>query len=279
MSRDHLLPEHHRLGVRIVDAEDPHPVRHPEPQHPQRLADDPGEVLVEGDRVDVLVLLRRVLGVGDGAVGAVREPLAGAWPPTGGPASTGARSPARPPAAARRPARTKWSKSSMVPRSGWIASWPPSGEPIAHGEPTSCGPGGQAVVRGPCGRRCRSGGSAAGTPRRSPSRRPRAAARPRCGRCPSAAAGPARTTAPSERGNSSYQEPYSARSRSTCSGIGREELTSSRSGWRSSASVTSGASAAACRAAGARPVSRSASTAASTAGRPSFFGTPAAARS
>src|SRR5699024_5797557 len=26
---------------------------------------------------------------------------------------------------------TKASKSSMVPRSGWIASWPPAGEPIA----------------------------------------------------------------------------------------------------------------------------------------------------
>ena len=33
--------------------------------------------------------------------------------------------------------RTKWSKSASVPRSGWIASWPPSGEPMAQGLPTS----------------------------------------------------------------------------------------------------------------------------------------------
>ncbi len=36
---------------------------------------------------------------------------------------------------------TKASKSARVPRSGWIASWPPSAEPIAHGEPGSSGPG------------------------------------------------------------------------------------------------------------------------------------------
>lgn len=33
---------------------------------------------------------------------------------------------------------TKRSKSSNVPRSGWIVSWPPAAEPIAQGEPTSC---------------------------------------------------------------------------------------------------------------------------------------------
>ena len=41
---------------------------------------------------------------------------------------------------------TKASKSSNVPRSGWIASWPPSLEPIAHGEPGSSGPGVEGVV-------------------------------------------------------------------------------------------------------------------------------------
>jgi hypothetical protein len=35
---------------------------------------------------------------------------------------------------------TNASKSSIVPSAGWIASWPPSSEPIAHGEPTSSGP-------------------------------------------------------------------------------------------------------------------------------------------
>ena len=36
---------------------------------------------------------------------------------------------------------TKAAKSFSVPRSGWMASCPPSGEPIAHGDPTSSGPG------------------------------------------------------------------------------------------------------------------------------------------
>src|SRR5215213_4387108 len=35
---------------------------------------------------------------------------------------------------------TKASKSSMVPRSGWTASWPPASEPIAQGLPGSSGP-------------------------------------------------------------------------------------------------------------------------------------------
>ncbi|GAA5010884.1 hypothetical protein GCM10025734_55030 [Kitasatospora paranensis] len=53
------------------------------------------------------------------------------------------------------------------------------------------------------------------------------------------------TTAPSERGKNSYHAPYNARRRSTCNGSGREALTSSRSGKRSSSARTSGASAAA----------------------------------
>ncbi len=72
---DHPLPEQHRLGVRVVHPEDPHPAAHPVPQHPQRLRDQPVQVRVEGDGVDVLVLLRRVLRIGDGAVRAVMEPL------------------------------------------------------------------------------------------------------------------------------------------------------------------------------------------------------------
>jgi len=38
----------------------------------------------------------------------------------------------------RAAARNAW-KSAIVPRSEWIASWPPSAAPIAHGEPTSPG--------------------------------------------------------------------------------------------------------------------------------------------
>ena len=36
---------------------------------------------------------------------------------------------------------TNRSKASKSPRSGWMASWPPSTLPIAHGEPGSAGPG------------------------------------------------------------------------------------------------------------------------------------------
>lgn len=43
---------------------------------------------------------------------------------------------------------TKSRKSSSVPRSGWIASCPPSGEPIAQGLPGSFGPG-VSVLFGP----------------------------------------------------------------------------------------------------------------------------------
>src|SRR6476469_2658983 len=39
------------------------------------------------------------------------------------------------------------SKSAHVPRSGLIASWPPSFEPIAQGDPTSSGPAVTALLR------------------------------------------------------------------------------------------------------------------------------------
>ena len=44
------------------------------------------------------------------------------------------------------PWRRSSSKSSNVPRSGWMASWPPSGEPMAHGDPGSPGCGVEGVV-------------------------------------------------------------------------------------------------------------------------------------
>ena len=47
----------------------------------------------------------------------------------------------------RRAARTKRSKSSNVPRSGWMESCPPSGEPMAYGLPGSLGLGVEGVVR------------------------------------------------------------------------------------------------------------------------------------
>ena len=51
--------------------------------------------------------------------------------------------------------------------------------------------------------------------------------------------------APSERGKNSYQLPYSARTRSTWTGIGSLAVTRSRRGLRRNTSSTAGASAAA----------------------------------
>ncbi|MPM41961.1 hypothetical protein SDC9_88623 [bioreactor metagenome] len=68
-------PEVDRLGVRVVHPEDRHAVGDPQPDDPQHLGVDPLRVAVEVDRVDVLVLLRRVLGVRDRAVHPLGEPL------------------------------------------------------------------------------------------------------------------------------------------------------------------------------------------------------------
>ena len=69
------LPERQRLGVRIVDAEDAHPEVDPVPHDPQDFLPQSDRVVVEVERVDVLVFLRWVLGVGDAAVREVGEPF------------------------------------------------------------------------------------------------------------------------------------------------------------------------------------------------------------
>ena len=73
---DHPLPEGERLGVRIVDAEDPHALVQPE-QHDvaQGVPDRRQRAAVEMDVDDVLVFLRRVLGVFDGSVRPPVEPF------------------------------------------------------------------------------------------------------------------------------------------------------------------------------------------------------------
>ncbi len=86
------------------------------------------------------------------------------------------------------------------------------------------------------------------------------------------------TTAPSERGKNSYQEPYSARSRSTSNGIGRAADTSSRNGCRSRASSAAGSKAAAKRSSTSSESSPSARAARRTASRPGPLGTRRAAR-
>src|SRR5206468_5474702 len=69
-------PERDRLRVGIVDAEDAYAVPHPEQDDvPKRLPEPLPVLAVEVDVVDVLVALRRVLGVLQRPVGPPVEPL------------------------------------------------------------------------------------------------------------------------------------------------------------------------------------------------------------
>ena len=72
---DHVLPEAHRLGVRVVDAEDGYARVDPQVHDAFDLTLDTLEIVVEVDRIDVLVFLRRVLGVGDRTVRLGAEPV------------------------------------------------------------------------------------------------------------------------------------------------------------------------------------------------------------
>ena len=87
---------------------------------------------------------------GSRRTGSSRRAAAGTTPGapwrTGGRASTGRRCRARSRARARRPAPTRCWKSSSVPSSGWMALWPPSAAPIAHGLPGIVRAGRRAVV-------------------------------------------------------------------------------------------------------------------------------------
>ena len=76
---DHPRPERERLGVRVVDPERADAVPDPVLEHvPARLPQRDAVGLLRGpelDRVDVLVHLRRVLGVADRSVRPPLEPL------------------------------------------------------------------------------------------------------------------------------------------------------------------------------------------------------------
>src|SRR5664279_3405612 len=109
---------------------------------------------------------------------------------------------------------TNASKSCIVPRSGWIASWPPSAEPIAHGTPGSPGSGFSVLFLPlrkvlPIG--CTGGMYTTSKPIAAIAGRRLAAVAnvPDLG---------GSSDAPSERGKNSYHDPYKARSRSTHSG-------------------------------------------------------------
>ncbi len=145
---DELFPERHRLGVRVVHPEDAHPVGHPVPHHPQDLGVEAFVVPVEVDRVDVLVLLRRVLRVGDGTVALDREPLGVGSSPTDGRARTAAPGRARPPCRAGASPRRRRRNLRGCRDQDVSASWPPKREPIAQGLPGSLGPG-SSVLFGP----------------------------------------------------------------------------------------------------------------------------------
>ena len=152
------------------------------------------------------------------------------------------------PQLARPAPRRRRSRRACRGRGGWRRGRPPR-EPIAHGEPEVVGPGGQGVVRALAvgradrvDRRQVDHVEAHRGDRGQPLRRGAEA-------CRTAARRPASGAAPSERGKNSYQEPNSARSRSTRSGIRSLGLTRSRSGLRGRAPrPPSGVGAAASRA-------------------------------
>jgi hypothetical protein len=73
---DDPLPEREGLGVRVVHAEDAHALPDPVVEHALEFGPEAAPVLaLEVERVDVLVLLGRVLRVLHGAVGAPAEPV------------------------------------------------------------------------------------------------------------------------------------------------------------------------------------------------------------
>ena len=72
---NHVLPETHRLGVRIIDPEDRHARLDPQVHDALDFLFDARHVGVEVDRIYILIFLRRVLGEGDGAVRLMTEPV------------------------------------------------------------------------------------------------------------------------------------------------------------------------------------------------------------
>ena len=107
----------------------------------------PVAVVVEVERVDVLVLLGRILRVRDRAVGQDGEPVGMLF----GPRVIGCALQREVDRDLQAELRGRGDEArgsrSRVPNSGWIASCPPSAEPIAQGEPTSSGPGVSVLLR------------------------------------------------------------------------------------------------------------------------------------
>ncbi len=157
---DQPFPEPDRLGVRIVHAEDLHPVADPKLDDPEDFLGQALGIVVEVERVDVLVLLGRVFGVGDAAVHPGGEPFRVGRAPRGGPAPPAARGPAPPPG----PAPWHGPRKRRSPRrcrgpGGWRRGRPPSRRwPRAIRDRADRRSG---CCWGPCGAGRRWGGSAA----------------------------------------------------------------------------------------------------------------------
>ena len=157
---DQPFPERKRLGVRIVDAEDAHALLHPEQDDvaqrlPQRDAVGAVEIRID----DVLVFLRRVLGVADRAVGPALEPFRMLASARDDPASTGWRSRAPPPCRA----------AAGIDEAAEVVERAELGmHRVVAALPAADGVGAARIVRArpsancscPCGWSCRSDGSA-----------------------------------------------------------------------------------------------------------------------
>ena len=206
-------PEVGRLGVRIVDPKDLDAVVNPVPDHAQHLVVEPGGIVVEVERIDVLVFLRRILRVGDGAVRQFGEPL----PVLAGPRMI--RCALQRQVQGHLHAQIACRGDEVVE----VVDGAQARDEWRRGRPRRCrSPTAIRRLRerrwesccGPCDVPCRSGGSAAGTRRRTPSRRcaegrAAAVAKVPCTGLPSA------SQPPVERGNISYHEPKRASGRST----------------------------------------------------------------
>ena len=72
---DQLLPEMNRLRVRVIDSEESHTFADPILDDSDDFSEESWIVVVEIDRIDILIFLRWILGVCDGSISALREEL------------------------------------------------------------------------------------------------------------------------------------------------------------------------------------------------------------
>src|SRR5579875_1835604 len=233
--------------MRIVHPEDPHAVAHPVPDDAQHLRVEALGVVVEVQREDVLVLLRRVLGVGDRAVSPGGEPfrmLAHPWMirrglqrQVKGDLQAKLVCPGHERVEVRQGAQVRVNRVMPAGRRA-------DGDPGSPGSAVSelLAPLRPVLPIGWTG-----GRYTTSKPIAAMASSLRAAVRsvPETGRRP----GPP-VFAPSDRGKNSYHAPYRARSRCTTTGYAADEVSRSRSGNDSRTAVISSLSAAASRSRG-----------------------------